>query len=106
MTEPVKQLPSCPDGLSDASQALWPCIVKPGASVGRCRLIEEALRCLDRLAQVRGILATESLTVTTERTKAVHAHPLLKIETELRRQFASLWSALNLEWRADIDGYL
>ena len=49
-------------------------------------------------------LARGNLTVVTERTKAVHVHPLLKTETELRRQFATIWATLGLQFSLQVDG--
>jgi len=95
-----------PAGLSDRSCELWRQIVPAVISPSRAALLEEALRVRDRLQEVRAILATENLTVMTERTKAVHVHPLLKVETELRRQFASIWGQLSLQYRGEIDGSL
>lgn len=93
-----------PDDLSADSQKLWAKIVRGTISPSRAELLHQGLLCRDRLAQVRGALAAAELTSTTPKTGAVHVHPLLKIEAELRRQFATIWGQLNLQWRADIDG--
>ena len=103
--KPANQEPTKPpSGLSEAAVERWKSVVTKPLSPGRAALLEQAVRCLDRLEQVQTILATETLTVTTERTKAVHVHPLLKVETELRRQFATIWATLGLQFNSTIDG--
>jgi phage terminase small subunit len=38
----------------------------------------------------------EGLTITSERSGVVHAHPLLRVETESRKQFLQCWGALGM----------
>lgn len=93
-----------PTGLSEESQKLWRKLVKGSISAARGTLLTQALFCLDRLRQVQSELQTTTLTTVTKRTGAIHLNPLVKLETELRRQFTSIWSTLSLQWRANIDG--
>lgn len=95
-----------PDDLSSESQTLWRKVAAAKISAGRATMLAEALRCLDRLRQVRAELATAKLTTVTPRTGATHVNPLLKIETELRRQFGTLWHGMNLHFSSRIDGNL
>lgn len=97
--------PGPPAHLSEGSQALWREIVpRRAASIERLELLRVALECRDRLEQIKTLLATEGLTKTTPATGAVHINPLLKMESETRRQLANLWTRLGLEWDARIDG--
>lgn len=102
--EPPLPRPEPPESLTETSRELWRSIVPGRVSPGRLKLFEQAFLCLDRLEQVRGILATTELTTVTPRTGAVHVHPLLKTETDLRRQFWSLWDGLGIKWNTRIDG--
>lgn len=87
-----------PAHLSARSQALWRTLVPRRArSAERLTLLQTALECLDRADAARAGIDRDGLTVKTLATGTVHLHPLLKVETEARRQFAKLWSALALE---------
>jgi len=59
---------------------------------------------MDRAEQARLELVAATLTTTTETTKAVHVHPLLKVEREARQQFARIWSDLTLGFSNCEDG--
>jgi hypothetical protein len=59
---------------------------------------------MDRAEQARLELAAATLTTTTETTKAVHVHPLVKVEREARQQFARIWSDLALGFSNYEDG--
>jgi len=94
--------PEAPLHLSEAGKALWAAVVSECRSSGRRALLLTALEARDRMLECRAILAKEGLTQTTTKTGAVHVHPLAKLETEARRQFTSIWTALHLQWcRAD-----
>jgi len=88
--------PDPPDGLSSRSQTLWRTVASPHSTPARLVTIEQALRCLDRLAEIRSKLASEGLTVVSQRSGVTRAHPLLAYEAKLRQQFTRLWTALNL----------
>jgi hypothetical protein len=60
-------------------------------------LLQIALETLDRLSQVRQVLAKSDLTSITKRTNVVHLNPLLASETKLRDQFIELWWRLDLQ---------
>jgi hypothetical protein len=49
-------------------------------------------------------LAAATLTTTTETTKAVHVHPLVKVEREARQQFVRIGSDLGLVFSNYEDG--
>ena len=96
---------SPPPGLSDRSAKLWSAIVPSRCrSQGRLALFVEALRALDSADRCAATVAIEGLTLTTEKTGAVHAHPAVKLELEFRRQFGSLWNQLRLSFDGSIDG--
>ncbi len=59
-------------------------------------MLTVALECLDRSDGARTELKTSELTTTTATTKAVHLHPLLKVERESKAQFLKAWSMLGL----------
>lgn len=94
---------SPPAGLSERSQALW--LTVAGRTPGRLTMLEEALRTLDRLAEVRASLAGESLTLTSARSGVARVHPLLRVEAELSQRFVSIWQALGLH-RETLDDIL
>jgi phage terminase small subunit len=101
----MKQRFSPPEHLSDRSKALWAELVpKRSRSAGRLVLLQSALEALDRADQARLELAAATLTTTTETTKAVHVHPLVKVEREARQQFARIWSDLGLSFDIAEDG--
>lgn len=94
--------PPPPDGLSDRSRDLWRAMVPAHAKTeGRFTLIEEALRALDRADQARAAVDLEGLTFTTETTKAVHIHPLVRVERESRQLFNKIWVELGFTWRGE-----
>ena len=61
------------------------------------KLLTLGAECLDRLGQVREILAREGLTSVTKSTGALHVHPLLKTEIELKTAFCRIMRELNLD---------
>ncbi|MCI0637981.1 MAG: hypothetical protein L0Y72_23595 [Gemmataceae bacterium] len=96
-----------PSHLSARSRALWAELVPRRAeSPERLALLQTALEALDRADQARVVVKKEGLTKTTERSGAVHLHPLLKVEADSRRQFARIWAELNLDWDHELDGDL
>jgi hypothetical protein len=54
---------------------------------------------LDRADQAREVVAHEGMTSKTESTGAIHVHPLIKVESEGRRQFSRLWEQLSLVYQ-------
>ena len=44
------------------------------------------------------------MTAATESTKAVHIHPLIKVERESRALFLRFWETLGLQWNGAVDG--
>lgn len=94
-----------PVHLSERSQALWREIVPRRArSPERLALLQAALEALDRADSARGAIEKDGLTITTETTGVRHMHPLLKVEADARRLFATLWRDLALHWCHEIDG--
>jgi phage terminase small subunit len=104
LTPPVP----APAHLSEAAKHLWDSVAaRKQISEGRQALLQSALEALDRANECREILAKEGLVKTTERTGAVHIHPLAKLECECRRQFATIWSGqLSLHFDVQVDGRL
>jgi phage terminase small subunit len=94
-----------PGHLSDRSQRLWlDCVPRRARSPGRLALLQASLEALDLADRARLKVEEEGMTKTTEKTGAVHVHPLLKVATEARRQFMSGWEKLGLTWDPTIDG--
>jgi P27 family predicted phage terminase small subunit len=103
--EAIEAAKEPPAHLSARSQQLWREIVPSRAlSAPRLALLEQALSALDRADQCRAAVTTENLVSITEKTGAVHVHPLLKTEKDARAQFHQIWTTLGLVWAADIDG--
>jgi hypothetical protein len=73
-------------------------------SPGRLALLTTGLEARDRAAEARAAIAKDGLTSITDRTKAVHAHPLLKVEKDAQALFARCWTSLKLDWNSRIDG--
>lgn len=102
--ESATPYPDPPAHLSERSQGLWNSI-----GPARCRSLERqtlflaALEALDRSDEARRIVAVEGMTTVTETTKAVHIHPLLRVERESKQQFTRIWTELHLAWNHDID---
>jgi tryptophan 2,3-dioxygenase len=94
-----------PAGLSDGSLALWHAVVPRRAkSPERCALLESALRARDREVEARDLIAAAGMTFTSEETKTVHVHPLLRVEKDSRAAFLGAWRALHLEWSPEDSG--
>src|SRR5688572_426862 len=99
--------PAAPDHLSERSKALWGTIVPRRArSPERLELLIVALEARDRMNEARLAVNQTGMTTTTATTKAVHLHPLLRVEKEARAQFLQAWAALSLEWDCGIDGMI
>src|SRR5947208_14644619 len=93
-----------PEGLSERSRRVWEAETRRTKSAGRLLLLEQALRRLDRADELRALVDKDGLTTTTEKTGAVHVHPLLKAEQAERGMFVKLARVLNLEWVMTVDG--
>jgi hypothetical protein len=94
-----------PPGLSARAATLWR--AEAGGhtrSAGRLLLLEELCRAIDRADGYAATVGREGLTKTTERTGAVHIHPLLKAEQIERQLIARLAASLHLQWNATEDG--
>jgi phage terminase small subunit len=90
--------------LSPRAASFWKSLVpRRCASPERLLLLEAALEALDRADTALEILNRDGLTYTTETMKAVHAHPMLKVEADARRTFVRLWLALGLDHDSDFD---
>jgi hypothetical protein len=93
-----------PDQLSPSSEALWVQVAgRRAKSPGRLALVEQALRARDRAEEFRALLATQDLVTVTTTTGAVHVNPAVRSEREARQLFAKIWTALHLEWDAELD---
>jgi phage terminase small subunit len=96
---------SPPGHLSDRSKALWAELVPRRArSPERLELLTVALEARDRAAEARAAVDAEGLTTTTETTKAVHIHPLLRVEKDSWATFVRVWKELDLERAKSLDG--
>ena len=93
--KPAQELePPCPEPpvhLSERAAAMWRELGQSRAkTTGRRALFQAALEAMDRCEAARAAIAIEGMTSTTPGTGAQHVHPLVKVELESRRQFASL----------------
>src|SRR5438067_13159593 len=70
-------------------------VVAVGGSAADFLLLADALRALERLEQIRGVLATEGLT-TEGSTGQQRSHPLLAVETGLRHYIFAALERLSL----------
>jgi P27 family predicted phage terminase small subunit len=99
-----RDVPRMPYGLADEAVPYWrrlaPMLAKRGVLVDSDI---PALEALDRADLARETIASEGMTSTSTLTGVMHIHPLVKIEIEARRQFASMWEALGLRWDPSID---
>ena len=95
-----------PEHLSERSKAIWVDTQATGRvkSAGRLVALEQALTALDRADQARAIVETQGMIIENTATHALHANPAVKIELESRRQFASIWGLLHLEFDPTLDG--
>ena len=100
MSRRRSEFPEPPAHLSERSQALW-CDLGPRncPETGRRVLFQQALESLDRADAARAAVAAEGITTTTERSGVAHAHPMIRVESDARRQFFRLWTALGFQYR-------
>ena len=106
-TTPLREAAERPAHISDGGKALWRAVVPDRVlSPGRVALLQEALSALDRADQARVILEKEGLTVVTESTGMVRAHPLIRVEKDSRQLFIRAWDILGLTWDGLIDGVI
>jgi phage terminase small subunit len=96
---------TAPKDLSKQAQAVWRGVVPRRAKTAeRLLLIKTALQALDRADEVSAKIKEQGLTIENPSTGAIRANPLVKLEKELRGQFAAMWSGMSLDWHAVIDG--
>lgn len=94
-----------PAGLSETSKAIWQGVIPRRAKTAeRILLIKTALQALDRADEITAKIKEQGLTIENPSTGAMRANPLIKLEKELRGQFASIWSGMDLDWDGKIDG--
>ena len=94
-----------PAELSETSKAIWRGVVPRRAKTAeRLVLIKTALQALDRANEITAKIKEQGLVIENPSTGAVRANPLLKLEKELRQQFATIWDKADLDWDAVIDG--
>jgi phage terminase small subunit len=93
-----------PVDLSESSKSLWKELVPRRAkSPERLELLSAALRCRDRAAELRQVLAAEGLFIVTPKSGHRHAHPGVAMLSEVEKQFAKLWLSLKFEYWPAID---
>jgi len=94
-----------PAGLSKQAQAIWRGVVPRRAKTSeRMILIKTALQTLDRADEITAEIKKQGLTIENPSSGAIRANPLVKLEKELRGQFAAMWDRMALDWDAVIDG--
>jgi hypothetical protein len=94
-----------PEHLSQRSKELWTALVPRRAkSPERLALLVTALEALDRADAARSSIEVHGMVTVTEATKAVHVHPLVRVERESRQLFAKIWKTLELTWSIQLDG--
>ena len=98
----MKKRPEPPAHLSQRAQNIWRDLVKTRAdSTERQVLLRSALEDLDRIDELRELLAREGLMSKSERSGLTHVHAAVRLEAEARRRFLAAWRALGLIWPAD-----
>jgi hypothetical protein len=104
-SDPPVNVPTAPEGFSARALDLWVAETQGRTrSVGRRLLLEARCRHLTRADELAAIVEKEGPTVTTPRTGAVHAHPMIRLEQTERVAFVRLAKLLRLEWEFDVDG--
>ena len=94
-----------PEHLSDRSKAFWATVVPDRRrSPGRLAYLQTILEARDRADECAAVIAKEGMAKTTKTTKAVHVHPLVKVERECRQQYMRGMEVLGLTWDSTIDG--
>jgi phage terminase small subunit len=94
-----------PADLSESSKALWrELIPRRARSPERITLVGQALRCLDRCAELRRIISEEGLITETPRSGCRHANPAVGMLAESERMFGRLWRDLAFSFWPDLDG--
>lgn len=94
---------AAPDHLSERSQTLWRELQPEHArSVGRQTLLRLALESLDRIDEIKGIIAAEGYCPSSD-GKMPHLHPLLAVEKEARRTFLEVFAQLGCHWNFETD---
>lgn len=96
----LMKLLDAPADLSETARAAWPGLVSDLRAVGcgaepDLLLLANLLRAVDRLADVRAVLASEGLTVSGSKGQS-RPHPLLSTEADLRREIADGFERLQL----------
>ncbi len=104
MEKKIFEAPAAPENLSEESKVIWSKLIDRCKSAGRQALLQNALECLDRANEAKEIVQKEGMTQITESTKAIHLHPLLKVEKDNRALFAKIIGQLSLDWSQLIDG--
>lgn len=88
-----------PKHLSEESKKIWNYQVTSEVPKGRLVFFQNALEYKDKADEMRSQIEREGLTFTTEKTKAIHKHPLIETEARVREQFLKLWKILNLDFK-------
>ena len=96
-----KQQPTPPPAtevLSEKSQRLWAEAMAMNRkwNAARLEVLHQALRALDRSDEAAELVSREGLTSTTDSTGAVHVHPAVKVEREMRAQALKAFETLGL----------
>ncbi len=93
-----------PPHLSPRAADLWRAVVPSRAkSAERLAIITEALTALDRADAAAAQVNSDGMATVTASTKAIHAHPLLKVERESRQMFLKAWRDLGFATSPSID---
>lgn len=97
-----RSLPDPPDHLSETSKEIWRSVVDKCKTPGRQLLLQTALESYDRVLQARQVIERDGLTWTSERSRAIHANPAVKIEREYLTIVVRIFNQLDLYWTSEM----
>ncbi len=87
-----------PAGLSANSAALWRSLVpRRCRSAERLTLLRQALKALDRVDDYDRRLEGVDVLTKTPAAAMPHVHPLVKLAADARKEWRTLWLALDLD---------
>jgi hypothetical protein len=87
-----------PNDLSPESAALWRHLVPSRCrSAGRLTTLRRALLALDRADSYDAQIASEGVLAKAPAATMPHVHPLCKLADDARKEWRTLWLAMDLE---------
>ena len=90
---------SPPAGLSERARRLWRSVNQEfDLEQSQLGVLEAALMCFDRFLGARAKIEREGITITSGRSRVVHANPAVKIEEAAWRSFVRGFEMLRLDY--------